>query len=227
MMRWQTGIIIHGIGDPARAPDPGEAPYWISLAQFDILLDMIVAQSNPSDIRISFDDGNLSDHDIALPRLTTRGLRAEFFVLTGRIGQAGSLDINHILALQDAGMAIGSHGVNHVDWRALDHAGLLAELRGSRQVLEGICGRPVAHAGIPFGAYNGRVLSALHSEGFTRAYSSDRGRMTPEAFLCPRTSVHGGMGRAEFTDLLAGKLPIAQHLRRAIGMTLRRLPLSG
>ena len=76
------GLNFHGIGDPARPLEPGEARYWISTARFTDILDRVMAQPNPGAYFLTFDDGNLSDHEIALPALRARGLDAAVFVLT-------------------------------------------------------------------------------------------------------------------------------------------------
>ena len=223
MSQRQIGLIFHGIGTPARRMEAGEAPYWVSVAQFETVLDLIARQPLPERFRISFDDGNISDHDIALPRLTAHRLRADFFVLSGRIGQPGSLDRDHVRALQRAGMTIGSHGVAHRDWRRLDDAGLAEELRASRICLEAIIGVPVTTAGIPFGSYDRRVLQALRGAGYQAAYSSDRGEMDPTAFLRPRTSITAAMGPGEIAAILAGQMSPIARLRRVIGMARKRV----
>lgn len=223
MAQKQIGLIFHGIGTPSRELESGEASYWVSIAQFEHVLDQICADPQPNRFRISFDDGNLSDHDIALPRLLDRGLRADFFVLSGRINTPGSLGKEHIQALHTAGMIIGSHGVAHLDWHRLDKTALEVELSESRAVLEAICGRPVTTAGIPFGSYDARVLKALRQAGYSTAYSSDRGAMSPDTFLRPRTSVKGAMNEAQIAAILAGQLPVLQRLRRRIGMLHKRL----
>lgn len=223
MTQRQIGIIFHGIGTPLRTLEPGEAPYWISVAEFDALLNRIKAHPTPGRFRLSFDDGNLSDHDIALPRLVARGLTADFFVLTGRIGHQGALAASHILALQAAGMTIGSHGIAHRNWRSLDAAALAEELSLSRTVLQAICGRPVTTAGIPFGSYDARVLTALRRAGYDAAWSSDRGWMNPQGFLRPRTSVTQGMTDAAIQALLDGHLAPLTRLRRAMAMLRKRL----
>ena len=219
----QIGIIFHGIGAPARVLEPGEAPYWISVAEFDALLDRIAAHPEPDRFRLSFDDGNASDHDIALPRLTARGLRADFFVLTGRIGQPGSLDADRILALQEAHMTIGSHGIAHRNWSRLDAGALAAEVTQSRAALQALCGQDITTAGIPFGGYDARVLAALRQAGYRAAYSSDRGWMDPQAFLRPRSSVTAGMDQAAVAALLAGHLTALARLRRGLAMARKRL----
>lgn len=219
----KVGLIFHGIGTPGRDLEPGEAPYWVSVAQFEAVLDRIAALSDPGRIRISFDDGNASDHDIALPRLLARGLSADVFVLSGRLGRPGSLDAAQVRALQAAGMTIGSHGIAHLNWRSLDDAALDEELTGSRRALEAVCGRPVTTAGIPFGSYDARVLRALRRAGYTAAFSSDRGDMDPNGFLRPRSSITGAMTLHDVETILSGHLPLAARLRRAVGMTRKRL----
>jgi peptidoglycan/xylan/chitin deacetylase (PgdA/CDA1 family) len=222
-MTSQIGIIFHGIGIAARTLEPGEAPYWISEALFVGVLDQILALPDPEAISISFDDGNLSDIEIGLPQLQKRGLRADFFVLSGRIGKPGSLDAGHVIALRDAGMSIGSHGVDHLPWSTLGPADLTRELEGSRKALEGICLAPVTTAGIPFGDYNAGVLKALRAAGYDCAYSSDGGSMDRKRFLRPRTSIRGAMTLADTADVLAGRMSVGRRLRRMIGMARKRL----
>lgn len=217
------GLNFHGIGDPARTLEPGEAPYWISSEKFIDILDRVAAQPDPGAYALTFDDGNLSDHDIALPALAARGLSATVFVLTGRIGAPGSLNRSQILALGEAGITIGSHGIAHRPWSQLDGPALHNELSDSKMALEEICGHPVTLAGIPFGRYNARTLRALRRAGYVAAYSSDGGAMSATAFLRPRTSLRADMTSAEITALLAGHLPPVRRLRRALGMAQRRL----
>lgn len=223
MAQSRVGLIFHGIGTPARTLEPGEAPYWISKDHFTSVLDQICALPDPDRIRISFDDGNLSDLAIGLPLLLERGLRADFFVLTGRIGKPGSLDIGDILELQAAGMEIGSHGINHLKWSSLDENTLRAEVAQSRQTLQSICAKPLLSAAIPFGTYNARVLRALRVAGYTTVYSSDGGTMKPRAFLCPRSSVRTEMTPSVTHDILVAKTGLRRHIRRTIAITRKRL----
>lgn len=218
-----VAVIFHGIGTPGRALEPGEAPFWVTEAAFEAALDRIAALPDPGRVRISLDDGNASDHAIALPALTARGLTADVFVLTGRIGQPGSLAAGEIRALDAAGMRIGSHGVAHRRWPDLAPDALAAELADSRAALEDLLGRPVTAAGIPFGAWTGGVLAALRRAGYTEAWSSDRGPWRPGAFLRPRTSITAATTPAALDAILTGYLPPLARLRRAAGMARRRL----
>lgn len=216
------GLIFHGIGPAGRILEPGEAPYWLETAVFESILDRIAASPQRESFSLSFDDGNASDHDIALPRLLARGLTADFFVLSGRIGQPGSLSPGQVLALQAAGMRIGSHGIGHRDLRRLSDGDLADELETSRETLEGLCGRPVTALGIPFGSYDRRVLKAARRAGYTEAYSSDRGRSRPDRFLRPRSSLRQDMSATQIDVVLSGRLGPVAWLRRAAGMARRQ-----
>lgn len=217
------GLNFHGIGTPKRGLEDGEAPYWLSERQFIGVLDSVAAAPEPTRFVLTFDDGNLSDFEIALPALKKRGLSATFFVLTGRLDQQGSLTRDHVTALQAEGMDIGSHGIAHVAWSGLDADALRHELTRSRSVLEDICGHPVTKAGIPFGLYNARVLRALRQSGYEQAFSSDGGRMRNDTFLRPRTSLRGDMAPADVNAVLAGRLPLGRRVRRTVGMMQKKL----
>jgi peptidoglycan/xylan/chitin deacetylase (PgdA/CDA1 family) len=217
-----VGIIFHGIGTPMRDLDPGEAPYWISVERFEAILDQVMALPDPGRIRISFDDGNSSDYSIALPRLLARGLKADFFVLAGRLNQAGSLSSDQVRTLRDAGMGIGSHGVAHLRWSDLSELALWREVTESRDRLEALLDERIVHAAIPFGAWNSRVLRVLRQAGYVKAYSSDRGMMNTSKFLQPRTSINQSMSSATIDTVLTTQLRPLSQFRRTIGLFRKR-----
>jgi peptidoglycan/xylan/chitin deacetylase (PgdA/CDA1 family) len=181
-----VNVCFHGVGTPQRELEPGEAPYWVDVDRFHRILDELA--SWPA-VAISFDDGNTSDVEIALPALLERGLKAEFFVLAGRLESEGSLDAEAVQGLRDAGMAIGSHGMMHRSWRGMDAATRQAEFITARQRLSDVVGAPVDTAACPLGRYDRRVLADLRSLGYTRVFTSDRRNARASAWLQPRHSV--------------------------------------
>ena len=76
---------FHGIGDPPVAVSDAEHDVWLSQADFADALSAI--RWLPSRSTVSFDDGNASDLEIALPALLERGMSATFFVVADRLGQ--------------------------------------------------------------------------------------------------------------------------------------------
>ncbi|MGN6487375.1 MAG: polysaccharide deacetylase family protein [Devosia sp.] len=216
-------INFHGVGQPRRELEPGEAPFWLDTDQFREVLDRIAEHPERQNLRITFDDSNDSDLEVALPELLVRDLTAQFFVLTGRLGQPGSLGEADVAALRTHGMGVGSHGTVHSDLTALSPAQLADELAQSRVTLEVICGAPVRSFAIPFGRYNRAVLQAIRQAGFTTAFSSDGGSASPKDFLQPRRSVRRDMELAEIDGVLDGRMPLRQRLRRGVAMQLKRM----
>lgn len=214
-----TGIIFHGIGEPIPGLDPGEAAMRVSLDKFRLTLDAILESGRKDEIRLSFDDSNISDYETALPLLKEAGMTADFFVLAGRIGQPGSLGENQIRELSAEGMTIGSHGVDHVDWSKIDATTLDYELRHSRDRLGEITGIEVTEAGIPFGNYSRSVLRAIRKTGYKCAWSSDCGPMNTNAFLRPRTSIYRDSTEYDIRFIVAGtEIPPIRRARRIGGI---------
>lgn len=201
---------FHGIGTPPATIGESERGVWVGEELFESALD--AATARPA-VRITFDDGNRSDVEIALPALRRRGLTATFFVLAGRLGAPGYLSEGDVGSLVEAGMAIGSHGMHHRPWRGLSEAELGAELDDARRLLEQAAGTPVTAAACPFGAYDRRVLRLLRGRGYERVYTSDGGSSRPGAWLQARNTVVDDPGALE--ALLSGDPPAARVVRAA------------
>jgi peptidoglycan/xylan/chitin deacetylase (PgdA/CDA1 family) len=214
-----TILTVHGIGEPKRALDPGEDRTWISVDEFERVLDAVAGRS---DVRLTFDDGNDSDVEIALPRLVDRGLVAEFFLLAGRLDRAGSVDQAAARALLAAGMRIGSHGFDHVDWRALDDAAARRELVEAAAALAELTGAPVTRVAVPFGSYDRVVLRRLRGAGVHRVYTSDGGPARASAWLQPRTSLHSGLSAAGVRDLVDPHATVLRRARRVAARSVKR-----
>ena len=106
-----------GLGSPIPGSDRTRGRIGAKKAVFCSILDDVprVCRDWRRPIEITFDDGNASDVEVALPALRERGLAATFFVCAGRIGEPGYLDADQLRELADAGMSVGSHGWDHVD----------------------------------------------------------------------------------------------------------------
>lgn len=184
-----VNVCFHGIGTPAREREPGEAAYWIPPDAFLRILDELAGRP---DVRISFDDSNVSDVEVGLPALRERGLSATFFALAGRLGAPGSLGAADLRELVAAGMTIGSHGTDHVPWRGLTPAGVRRELLEAPAVLGEAAGVPVRDAALPLGRYDRTTLGHLRRLGYRSVHTSDRRRAREGAWLQPRYSVRAG-----------------------------------
>jgi peptidoglycan/xylan/chitin deacetylase (PgdA/CDA1 family) len=197
-------LIFHGVGEPHPKVDSEEKPYWLSRDRFTLLLNQILDLQTNTNTKISltFDDGNASDITVALPELARRDLTASFFVCANRIGKQHYLSDVMIRELLGAGMRVGSHGMDHRDWRMLDEAGLRCEISEARHKLEDVIQRPVTRIAIPFGSYDRRVLSWLERERWDVIYTSDRGTTSVTSKFKPRTSIKATMRDDEILYLL-------------------------
>jgi peptidoglycan/xylan/chitin deacetylase (PgdA/CDA1 family) len=156
-------ITFHGIGEPAISIEKDEARYFVSEKVYkEIILSLTeIEDTYGIKIHVTFDDGNISDLQCGLPALVDAGRTAAFFVLAGRIDERGYLHSSDLRTLLDAGMMIGTHGYDHVDWRVLDDKGRQREFVEARDRVAQIIGRPVQDIGLPFGRFDRNGLSHL------------------------------------------------------------------
>ncbi len=214
-----VNLTFHGIGDPERSLEPGEDQIWLDSGQFQSVLDSVAGRH---DVRITFDDGNASDLDHALPALRRRGLTATFFVVAGRLGLPGFLDEEGVRELVSGGMAVGCHGMRHRPWRRLDADALEEELVDAKRLLEEVVQRPVTEAACPFGSYDGQVLQALRRHGYRRVYTSDRGTTRPDRWIQARNTVRRGDVNGSVEHILSPGGSPYEILRRRAKLAVTR-----
>ncbi|SDR71816.1 polysaccharide deacetylase family protein [Agrococcus carbonis] len=212
-------LCFHGIGTCVAEREPGEARYWVSADAFRRVLDEVAERPW---VALSFDDGNRSDVEVALPALRERGLTATFFALAGRLEDARSLSRGDVRALADAGMAIGSHGWDHVSWRSLTDADARRELVDARSALSEAAGASVAAAALPLGRYGRDTLRRLREASYAAVYSSDRFPVRDSAWLRARYSVTADDTLESVRRILAGR-PRLVTARNALASAVKRM----
>jgi peptidoglycan/xylan/chitin deacetylase (PgdA/CDA1 family) len=213
-------LCFHGIGTPGRELEPGEDRFWIEPHVFEGMLDAVAGDAG---VRITFDDGNASDVEVALPALLRRPLDATFFVIAGRCGQPGALSREDVGELARQGMTIGSHGMRHRSWPSVHGEELREELVDAPRLLADAAGRPVHEAACPFGDYDRRVLRELRRAGFARVYTVDEGAADPDAWLQTRYSVR----RSDTPERIAALARdpgegLARELARSVKQAVKR-----
>lgn len=216
---------LHGIGPPPSGVPAEELRYWCSVMAFEALLDTVVPLSSATGvpIEITFDDGNLSDATIALPALVKRGLRATFFVCAGRMGQPDYVDALALREMLSAGMAIGSHGWQHVDWRRCDDAALEQETQGALDAIGDALGQTIDQVGVPFGSYDRRVLSRLRRCALRAVFTSDGGRAPATGWLVPRHSYTDDWHEGKLRELATAADGILAKTQQALVRRLKQL----
>lgn len=183
-------LMYHALyrGDDTSAIDQEDLPYAVSeqdfARQLDSLRDKRVGQfeqGQSPEVVITFDDGHVSNLEIAAPMLVERGLSACFFVTSDFIGKRrGFMDQQELSDLAGMpGMSIGSHGVSHRFFDDLDEQAAREELLASRLALESVTGQECRSISFPGGRYNGGTLNLLNVTGYCQWYGSEIGTVEP------------------------------------------------
>jgi peptidoglycan/xylan/chitin deacetylase (PgdA/CDA1 family) len=194
-------LSFHGIGRPiGRDFGEGEREVWVSPEMFSATLDACIGRS---DVDLSFDDGNWTDLELALPALQQRGLEATFFIVPGWLGEPGFMSKSDLKELAAGGMTIGNHGLQHHDWTTLEPDKLEHEISQGRRLLEELTGGKIHSVAIPFGSYNDMVLDSLRRQSYEHVYTSDGGSADPQAWLQPREHLRAEHDAATIAALLA------------------------
>ena len=182
-------LMYHGIHADPLQPGVFDPVYSVHPGDFARQLDWLVANGYRSvrlgadaaaaagerRVVISFDDGDVSNAEVALPLLAERGMVAEFFVTSGFVGTPGRLSAAQVRALSAAGMGVQSHGATHRYLEDLDARALEAELAGSRHELERLAGAPVTALALPGGRGGERERLAAMRVGYRDVLNSAPG----------------------------------------------------
>lgn len=122
---------------------------------------------------VTFDDGNLSDFEYALPVLERHGLKAHFFITAGWTAERpGFMGWSELRALHAAGHSVGAHGWSHKLLTTCTAAELLQEVQGAKARLEDGLGAGISTMSLPGGRSNARVLRACKAAGYSQVFTS-------------------------------------------------------
>lgn len=85
------------------------------------------------------------------------------------------LDWKDVLELSKNGFEIGSHGKTHKKFTEMDDQVLLAELAGSKKLIEEKIGKKVYSVSYPHGRFNKNIETAVKNAGYDFAISTHKG----------------------------------------------------
>ena len=216
---------FHGVGAVPSAVDRAEAAVWWDEAPFLRALDEIAASAPKFEypIALTFDDGNASDAEIALPALIKRGLKATFFVCAGRVGTANYLDAVDIAKLLQRW---------HDRWQSRHESCRLATCKRSGA---GQRNRRCADAARGYLRPGESTLSRFHSAHTIAAlfgrlkrtnwrcvYSSDGGFARANAWFKPRQTLSRASEGQDIIPQIRAKDTLRKTLwRRLVGLLKR------
>lgn len=223
-------LMYHGI---VAAGTTGVDKYGISQEKFRSQLDALTQHGlcvrTLSDLRdkkvdsrsvvITFDDGLVSDYEIALPALSERKIAAHFFVNTVNVGKTGYLNWTRIREMDLAGMQIGSHGHQHADHSRPSEQTLVKELRMSREMLQAELGHAIEWFAPPYGFVNRKTIRAAEAAGFSGVATSKIALAETGANVVPRIAIEESTTDHEFHEIIVGSTSIYRKRNlRAMGL---------
>ncbi|MGA8940719.1 MAG: polysaccharide deacetylase family protein [Acidobacteriaceae bacterium] len=165
---------------------------------------------------ITFDDGHISNYEVALPSLASRNLAATFFLTVGWTGtRPGYMNWHQVQALHAADQHIGAHGWSHTLLTHCDDTALRAELEKPRLTLEDKLGAPITTMSLPGGRFDQRVLAACKAAGYTHVYTSvPHAEPTDLPFLIGRLNLRNTASLDFLTQLLDTRSRALARLER-------------
>lgn len=211
-------LMYHDLSEAPEHVPPEHRPYVLGASTFrrqmgfvaDAELPILtvtrwcVGPRPPRALLLTFDDGHVSNHDVALPILLEHRFKATFFITVGRIGCGETMSWPQLRALHKAGMEVGSHTLTHRPPSTLDDDELRHELRESRRILEEGLGAPVTAISSPTGFFNPRMCTLAREVGYRALCFGQIGLVADngDPFALNRVALKAAMRQDQFEALL-------------------------
>lgn len=121
-------------------------------------------------VLIQFDDGDLSQFEVAKPVLDKYSFKASFFIMTVVLGKKGYMNAEQVKQLSDEGHIIGSHTWDHKNVKTFTEEDWVTQVDKPSARLQQITGRPIEYFAYPFGLMDHKGAEGLSARGFKAAF---------------------------------------------------------
>src|SRR4030067_999981 len=213
-------LTFHGIrsllSPPVDQADSFAAPYTVdehilryavrqAVAQGCCTVGGLVAGNPQCCVILTFDDGLISDYEVAYGMLADTGAKATFFVTAGNVGVPGYCNKTQLRELAGAGREIASHGMHHTYLTTLSHEQVQSEIVNSKRMLEDLIGREVVSYAPVGGHYRIWMYEFAREVGY-RAFATMAPGLTQageEVFLLRRNHIQNAHSEQHVSRLLA------------------------
>lgn len=178
-----------------------------SVLSMDAMAECILGKREWPDkpVAITFDDGFDNVYTQALPILAEHKLPATLYALSDHFDGENFwmnsrgfptrklVTQTQLKVLDQSGVAIGSHTINHKKLAELAPEELVSEIETSKNCLEDILGKPVQHFAYPYGIFDDNVRQVVIDAGYTSACSTVSGfnRKGQDIFAIRRIEIFG------------------------------------
>jgi peptidoglycan/xylan/chitin deacetylase (PgdA/CDA1 family) len=158
--------------------------------------------ANP--VVITLDDGYADLYTNAYPILAAHGFKAVAYIVSGFVGAPHYVNAAQVVRMDQNGIEIASHTVDHADLARFSYAATMRELVDSKRALENLLGHFVVDFAYPSGQFNAMSVAAVQRAGYdtavTTLFSVDH--TAADRYLWTRVRVGGGESLAEFAKSL-------------------------
>lgn len=155
-----------------------QAEGYTTISPYDLVEALQRGRELPAKpILITFDDGYRDNYENAYPLLRERGMQATIFVVTDFIDEERPAYLTWDMAreLVANGVAIESHGRNHMGLADKDDDYLVWQALGSLETIEHELGVRPRFVSYPAGEYDQRTIDVFHSAGYWAGFTTDQG----------------------------------------------------
>ncbi len=150
---------------------------------------------------ITFDDGQESLFENAIPILEKLNIKACFYITTDYVLKGNTyrdrepmlvMTWDQIVEISKKGHEIGSHSHTHIRFTTIDECGMRNELRISKEMLEDRLQHEIKHFAYPHGQHNQETYGVLlKTRYYQTAATIERGSMEKnDALLIKRNAIY-------------------------------------
>jgi len=170
---------------------------------------------------VTFDDGDSTNFTAAYPILKDMSLKAYFFIIGGRIGAEGYMNLEQIKELARAGMIVGSHGMTHRILAGLNDKELDFEIKDSKKLLEDNLGFKVEYFSVPRGFYTEKIIEKARETGYKKVFTSNA--KDNDEFKAGRISVKRNWNEAYFIRVIENGLGMGDRIKEGVKESAKRI----
>ena len=138
------------------------------------MADYIAGKTAKNSIILTFDDGYEDFYTDAYPELQKYSMSATIYIITGKIG-GNYMTWDQLRELQQAGIEVGAHTINHNSLSSLSVKSQRQEIFGSKKSLEQELQVPVTAFCYPSGQYTAETEALVREAGFISATTTQSG----------------------------------------------------
>lgn len=149
-------------------------------------------------VGLTFDDGYADFAEHVVPILRRYEFTGTVFAIAGRLGQDNAWDVEgprkplmaaeQLRGVAEAGMEVGSHGMQHISLSGVSEEELAEEVDRSRKLLQEVTGGEVAGFCYPYGHIDEAAASRVRAAGYGYGCAIWRSVLTGRHAL-PRTYI--------------------------------------